>query len=128
MRPRFVSVLGCAAIAAALASGCGDQCYLFPTSVELVLDRPYVEAPGVIEATAETMIGSATCGASPTEVVAYHWRLDGEPLEAEDDDEPLGDSIVVAFDAPGVYVLEVRIEDDLGKELPYVGRSSILVY
>ncbi len=112
---------------AALAVGCEDPCFIFPTRVDLVVEPPFVEAPGEVVATADTVLGITNCGPNPTEVVAYHWRLDGEDLEGEDG-EPLGESIVLAFDEPGLHVVEVRIEDDLGKELPYVGHSAVFVY
>src|SRR5688500_4378233 len=65
-------------------AGCGEQCFIFPTSVELAADPQFVEAPGEVLATATTVLGTAACGPEPTEVTAYHWRLDGEPLEGED--------------------------------------------
>ncbi len=86
-----------------------------------------IEAPGEVRAVAVTELGEASCGPSPTEVVAYHWRLDDEPLSGRRG-EPLGATIDVELDEPGEHVLEVRVEDDLGKELPDVGRASILVY
>jgi hypothetical protein len=120
-----------AALAASLvvaASACGDQCYIVPTWVDLVADTYYVRVPGDVAFTAETELGIDTCGPSPTEVVAYHWRLDGQALEPEDGGEPLGADISIHFDAPGTHVVQVRIEDDLGAELPVVGRASIFAY
>ena len=104
-------------------SACGEQCYIVPTSVEIVVDSYFVEAPGDVVFTAETALGLATCGPSPLEVTAYHWSLDGEPL-----DDVGGGPFSLRFEAPGTYVVEVRIEDDIGAELPTVGHASILVY
>jgi hypothetical protein len=121
--PRTALVLALAL----LAPACGDPCYIVPTSVAIAADRYFLEAPGDVALTAVTELGVDSCGPSPTEVVAYHWQLDGEPLDA-DDGEPLGAEITIHLDTPGTHVVEVRIEDDVGAEIPYVGRASILVY
>jgi hypothetical protein len=122
---RFAVAL--AALPLASTFGCADQCVVVPTWVDIVADRYYLKAPGDVAFTAVTQLGVDTCGPSPTEVTAYHWRLDGEPLEA-DEGGPLGEAVSVHFDAPGAHVVQVRIEDDLGAELPVVGRASVLVY
>jgi hypothetical protein len=119
---RRASVALASALLAALPA-CGEQCYIVPTTVQIVVDSYFVEAPGDVVFTAETALGLATCGPSPSEVTGYHWTLDGEALG----DVGAG-PFALHFDAPGTYVVEVRIEDDIGAELPSVGYASILVY
>lgn len=121
-RSRRASAALALALLAALPA-CGEQCYIVPTTVEIAADSYFVEAPGDVFFMAETELGFATCGPNPSEVTAYHWTLDGEALDA------VGRGpFSLRFDAPGTYVVEVRIEDDLGAELPSVGHASILVY
>lgn len=127
MRLRRPSVVSSVLALAALVEACGEECVVVPTQVALDIDPVFVEAPGEVSAVALVELGGASCGPDPTRVVAYEWRLDGEPLEAASGG-PLGSRVVVELEDPGVHVLEVRVEDDLGTELPYVGRSSLLAY
>ncbi|MBC7172528.1 MAG: PKD domain-containing protein [Polyangiaceae bacterium] len=104
------------------SEGCAEECIIVPTSVELSVDHSARKAPAAVVVTAKTTLGSSSCGPEPTEILAYRWRLDGVPLEAE------GAQIVLELTTPGSYVVEVRVEDDLGAELPSVGRATVRVY